>query len=311
MGKINRQQMGPLCRLKWFQDTIQVNSSPAISSDKAESIFPTVTSRRDRNSSPETGSGKGTRCRNSRLLLLTISCTKKEWKVMSSNRSFFTKSIYKETAIQDGDSQVCKKVDCDQRLGCLHRLDRCLLSCSNSCTIQKVSLVHLRRSDILIHGLTLWYVPKSVDFHQINGLNSMASMPTCHFSFSVPRCLADKRSDSQLTTISDNILPSNSTKSRFHSKSKEVRFDTKSEFHVYRHGISDTTKFSQSPSRPSRGPNSYYQNSSFLQSSIGTNFPFSFGQTQCSSRFCSPRQTSLTTSANVSFVCLGTSHSSP
>ena len=123
----------------------------------------------------------------------------------------------------------------------------------------------------------------------------------------------DKRSDSQLPTISDNILPSNTctcTKSRFHSKSKEVRFYTNSEFYVSMHGISGTTKFSQGPSRPNQGPNSDYQNSSFLQSSIGTNFPFSFGQTHCSSRFCSPRQTSLATSANVSFVCLETSHSS-
>ena len=53
--------MGPLYLSKWFQDTIQVNSSHVVSSDNAESIFLTVTSRRDRNSSPETGSGKGTR----------------------------------------------------------------------------------------------------------------------------------------------------------------------------------------------------------------------------------------------------------
>ena len=37
------------------------------------------------------------------------------------NRSFFTKPIYKETTIQDGDSQVSKTVNYDQRLGCLHR----------------------------------------------------------------------------------------------------------------------------------------------------------------------------------------------
>ena len=69
--------MGPLYRSKWFQHTIQVNSSPVISSDKVESIFLTVTLRRDRNSSPEMGSGKGTRPGNSRLLFLTIACTKK------------------------------------------------------------------------------------------------------------------------------------------------------------------------------------------------------------------------------------------
>ena len=45
--KINRQQMGPLYLTKRFQDTIQANSSPVLSSDKAESIFLIVTSRID------------------------------------------------------------------------------------------------------------------------------------------------------------------------------------------------------------------------------------------------------------------------
>ena len=58
LGKIDRQQMGPLYRLKWFQDTIQVNSSCIVSSNKTEPIFLTVTSKRDRYPSPETGSGK-------------------------------------------------------------------------------------------------------------------------------------------------------------------------------------------------------------------------------------------------------------
>ena len=47
-----------------------------------------------------------------------------------------------------------------------------------------------------------------------------------------------------------------------------------------------------------------------MQKSIGKNFPFSFGQTQCNSRFCSPRQTSLTSPANVFSVCLKISYSS-
>ena len=40
------------------------------------------------------------------------------------------------------------------------------------------------------------------------------------------------------------------------------------------------------------------------------NFPFSFGQTQCSSELHFTRQTSFTTSANVSVIGLETSHSS-
>ena len=42
-------------------------------------------------------------------------------------------------------------------------------------------------------------------------------------------------------------MPSNCAESRVHSKSKEVRFDTIPEIHVYRDGISDTTEYNQVP----------------------------------------------------------------
>ena len=67
----------------------------------------------------------------------------------------------------------------------------------------------------------------------------------------------------------------------------KVGIDTSSEYHVHRHGISDTTRFSQGPSRLSQSPNFDYQICYFLQSCIIMNFPFSFGQTQCSSRLFS------------------------
>ena len=40
------------------------------------------------------------------------------------------------------------------------------------------------------------------------------------------------------------------------------------------------------------------------------NFSFSFGEAQCSSKLRSPRQTSFTTTSNVSLICLETSYSS-
>ena len=71
-----------------------------------------------------------------------------------------------------------------------------------------------------------------------------------------------------------------------------------------------TTEYSQGTSRPSRLSYSDYQNIPFSVSSFGKNFPFSFGQTECSSGLHSTRQTSFTTSANVSIIGLETSHSS-
>ena len=154
MGRINEQQMCPLYRLRWFQDTIQVNSRSFVSSDKSESIFFPVITRRDFATYPEMGSGKGTRSRNSQFLFLAISCPEKERKVTSSNRSFPAKSIHKETTIQDGDSQVSMTIDIGQRLDCLHRHERCLSTCSNSPLIQEIYLVHVWRSGLPIHSLT-------------------------------------------------------------------------------------------------------------------------------------------------------------
>ena len=148
---------------------------------------------------------------------------------------------------------------------------------------------------------------KSMDFHQTDGCNSSSFASTCHLTISVPGRLAYKRSNSKQTRISHNILPSNSSKSKIHSKSK-VRFDTSSAIHLYRVGISDTTQHNQSTSRLHRIPTSDSQIISNSDSSFSTNFPFSFGQTQCSSRLHSPRQTSFTTASNVSLICLEISY---
>ena len=96
MGRIDRQQVGPLYHLKWVQDPIQVSSSPIGCSDISESIFLPVIARRDSTTSQELGNGKGMESRNSRFLFPAIPSAKKELKVMPSNRSFLTKSVYKK-----------------------------------------------------------------------------------------------------------------------------------------------------------------------------------------------------------------------
>ena len=99
------------------------------------------------------------------------------------------------------------------------------------------------------HVLTLWDVPKFVDFPQTDVPNSNILASTCHPIISIPRRMAYKRSNSQPASITYNILPLNYSL-RIHSKSKEVRFDTIPEIHVYSDGISDTTEYSQGTSRP-------------------------------------------------------------
>ena len=302
--------MGPLYRTKRFQDTIHQNSSFVICSDQNESILLPVSQRRDRKSSQQTGSGKGTESGNSRLLFPDFPCAKKERKVSFNIRPVFIKLLHRETSIQNGNSQIGKTSDETQRLGCLHRFNRCISTCADTSSIQEVSSLRTRRSSISLFGPTIRNVPKSVNFLETDGRYCSVSTPTCHISFSIPRRLADKKSDSQPSDYSDKDLHSNYSKPRFSAKSQEVRSLSCSEIHLHRYGISDATKFSQGSSGSCTEPNSNNQENNVSKTCIGTNFPFSFGQTQCCSRPCSPGQTALTSSSDVPAVSLETSYSS-
>ena len=190
----------PLYRPKRVQDPIQVSSSPIGCSDKAESIFLPVIARRNRRTQ-ETGSGKGSESGNSQFLFPAIPSTEKERKITST---FLTKSVHKQTSFQDGDSQVNKTIDNGQRLGCLHRSDGCISSCSDTSNIQKIPSVRLRPSGLSLHGLTVRHVPKSLGLYTINECSSSTLTTTCRISLSIPRRLANKRSDSQSTSLTQN-----------------------------------------------------------------------------------------------------------
>ena len=125
--------------------------------------------------------------------------------------------------------------------------------------IKKIPSVRLRTSSHSIHGLTLRNVPVR-GFHEINRSNRSALTSTCNISVSTSRRLADKRFDSKSTNLEHKNIASNGTESRFNTKSKEVRFDTSTEIHLYRYGISDSTECSHGTSRPSRTSYSDYQN---------------------------------------------------
>ena len=235
---------------------------------------------------------------------------KKERKDSFNIRPVFIKPLHRETSIQNGNSQIGKTSDETQRLGCLHRFNRCISTCADTSSIQEVSSLRTRRSSISLFGPTVRNVPKSVNFLETDGRYCSFSTPTCHISFSIPRRLADKKSDSQPSDYSDKDLHSNYSKSRFSAKSQEVRSLSCSEIHLHRYGISDATKFSQGSSGSCTEPNSNNQENNVSKTCIGTNFPFSFGQTQCCSRPCSPGQTALTSSSDVPAVSLETSYSS-
>ena len=153
---------------------------------------------------------------------------------MFDNRPLFIKPIHRETSIQNGNSQIGKTSDETQRLGFFHRFNRCIPTRANTSSIQEVSSLRTRRSSISLFGPTVRNVPKSVNFFETDGRYCSFSTPTCHIRFSIPRRLADKKSDSQPTDYSDKLLHSNYPKPRFSAKSQEVRSLSCSEIHLHR-----------------------------------------------------------------------------
>ena len=275
MGRIDRQQVGPLYCPKWVQDPIQVSSSPIGSCDKSESIFLPVIMRRDWRTSQEMGSGNGTESGNSGLLFPAIPSAKKNGKLRPViDLSLLNQYINKQHFKMETVKSVRQSIMANDWAVSIYLTDAYI-----HVPIHPISRKYLRlvyEHQIFQYTALPFRMSLSVDFHDINGSNSSALMTTCHISLPISRRLAYKRSDSQSTSLSHKILPSNGTKSRFHTKSKEVRFNTSTEMHLYRYGISDSTKHSQGTSRPSRNSYSDYQNNSLSDSKFRHEISFLF-----------------------------------
>ena len=235
---------------------------------------------------------------------------KKERKVSFDNRPVFIKPIHRETSIQNGNSQIGKTSDETQRLGCLHRLNRCIPTRADTSSIQEVSSLRTRRSSLSLFGPTVRNVPKSVNFFETDGRYCSFSTPTCHISFSIPRRLADKKSDSQPTDYSENFCIQTIQSLGFLPNLKKLDLFPAQKFTFI--GMEFLTQ-----QNLVRVPADHVQNLILTikkimsaKHDIGTNFPFPFRQTHCCSRPCSHRQTALTSSSDVLAVCLETSYSS-
>ena len=154
MRRVHRQQMGPLFRPNCFR--IPFQTKPPLSSVPIKmSQFSSLLLREEieillrkravvRVQNPEIPG-----------FYSRIIWYQKERKVTANYRSFSTEPIHQERTFPNGDSQVSKKSDVDQRLGCLNRSDRCISSHSDSSTIKKVSSIRIRRSNSTVHGRTL------------------------------------------------------------------------------------------------------------------------------------------------------------
>ena len=101
----------------------------------------------------------------SRVFQPTISSSKTQQQVEAHTRSEQTESFPQEGEIQNGDTQNHQNVPPTRGMGHLNRLQGCLFPHSDTGTIQKISEISCRRSDIPIQGSALWSVHSSLGIH--------------------------------------------------------------------------------------------------------------------------------------------------
>ena len=206
---------------------------------------------------------------------------------MTSNRSFAAKSVHKQTSFQNGDSQFSKAIDKGQRLGCLHRPDGCISSCSDTSNIQEISPFRLRTPGISFTALPFGMSLSPYIFMQLMNVVA-AHLRICAVS---------------LFPYLDDWLIRDLFRNRLISHTKYTLQMVQNLGFIPNLNKSDlipAQRFTfigmefltqqEIVSGPSKESYSDYQNISLSDSSFGTNFPFSFGQTQCSSRFDYSRQ---------------------
>ena len=177
---------------------------------------------------------------------------------MSGNRSFPAKSVYKETTIKNGDSQISTSVDIGPRLDCLHRHNRCL----PNVPIHPQSRKYLRfmfESQVFQFAvlpsrmaLSPWIFSKLMDVIALH----MCQHPIPVFPYLDDWLIRDLIRNRLISHTKYCLQTIQSL--GFIPKSKEVRFETSPEIHNYRDGISDATENSQGTTGPSRFPTSDY-----------------------------------------------------
>ena len=199
--------------------------------------------RRDHRTSSEMGSGKSTRFRNSRFLFPVIPCTKKRRKVTSSNRSFtLNQYIMKQPFKMETVKSVPQAILIHDWTVSIDLTDTNL-----HVPIHPPSRKYLR---FMFEGQVFQFTALSFGMSLSPWIfTKLMAVIASHLrqrAISVLPYLANLliRDLIRNQLISHKILPPNSTKSRFYSKSKDVRFNSSPETHVYRDGISDTTKYS-------------------------------------------------------------------
>lgn len=291
--------MGPLCRFSRIFNPIRQVSSFVSRTDLYQSQDINSLARSSKLTF-QTGSGKGKRLGQSRLLQPDFPGPKKDRKVTFGNRLVPLERVYSPGLVQDGNDSVDQECYSATRLDSIHRSNGRLPPYSDTPSFSEISPFCCRGSVISVPSLTVRPEYCSSSFHKADERNYVVFTSSEYCTVPLSRRLVDKECRVPLHSPRCSVVSESDYLCRSDSQLGEIRPSTISEFHFYRNGVSDCSEYSQIASGTARFSNRDCLSLSAEKPVLGARVSLPSGQAQCGVRSSNLGSTSSTPSPDVS-----------
>ena len=237
--------MGTLPCLKRPYLAIQGKAASLTRSNRT-GLFASTYPRRHSRPSGQTGGGKGSRCKFSRLLQPPLSCSKEKRLLETRHRSESSKRLPSEAHFQDGDSGLHPEIHQTYALGCVSGPGRCLLSCPHPHQLPEVPTVRISRPGVPVPGHAFWIGHSTSCVHEAHGCGRCTSPSTGCTTPSVFRRLVATPAEPRSTAVQPTIRMERAPIIRAASQREEIGTSSDSRLYVCGNEFSHPDKQSQS-----------------------------------------------------------------
>ena len=291
--------MGPLCRKKRVQNSVQRDASIVPRPSLLPAASKSAAGRRSRQSPLKRGSGRDN-TGMSRILLSNFPRSQEERETPVDHRPLCSQSFCRLSELQNGDAEKSEKCHSSQRLGIFVGPDGRLFACSDSSFVTQIPQVHVERPSIPVQSARFRSLDQPSRVYSPDGRHCDVSKGKGNNSPSLPRRLVNSKpkSSSSVGTQTISIVPDHFSGSDY--QLREIRPSTSSGVHLHRDGVLDSDQYCQGTSRQSSENIGNSQTVLTEILGISQRFPVSLGTTGSSSRLCNAGTVTSPAITNVS-----------
>ena len=200
--------MGPLCRKKRVQNSVQREASIVPRPSLLPAASKSAAGRRSRQSPLKRGSGRDNPGM-SRILLSNFPHSQEELETPVDHRPLCSQSFCRLSELQNGDAEKSEKCHSSQRLGIFVGPDGRLFACSDSSFVTQIPQVHVERPSIPVQSARFRSLDQPSRVYSPDVRHSDVSKGKGNNSPSLPRRLVSSKpkSSSSVGTQTISIVP--------------------------------------------------------------------------------------------------------